>query len=398
MATPANDDVRRVSDAERLRRWRLVLGGGDADGVDSPLGSDDRRKDAALAAVYDVRGAGAGLRGARRGTGGLARSAPAVSRWLGDIRRYFPTPVVRVIQRDAVERLELRRLLLEPELLSTVEADVSLVAMLVELNQMLPDETRDTARTVVQAVLDELRERFEDRTRSAISGALARGTRTRRPRDSDIDWARTIHANLRHWLPEQRTLVPERLVGHGRRAPSLACDVVVAVDQSASMADSIVYAALYGAVLAGIPSLRTHLLAFDTAVADLSDLADDPVDVLFGVQLGGGTDISVALDACRERVTRPADTVVVLISDLFDGGDRAGMLARATSLTSSGVTLVVVLSLSDDGTPAYDHVNAEALRSLGAAVFACTPDRFPDLLAAALEGVDAVQLADLASH
>jgi len=398
MATPANDDVRRVSDAERLRRWRLVLGGGDADGVDSPLGSDDRRKDAALAAVYDVRGAGAGLRGARRGTGGLARSAPAVSRWLGDIRRYFPTPVVRVIQRDAVERLELRRLLLEPELLSTVEADVSLVAMLVELNQMLPDETRDTARTVVQAVLDELRERFEDRTRSAISGALARGTRTRRPRDSDIDWARTIHANLRHWLPEQRTLVPERLVGHGRRAPSLARDVVVAVDQSASMADSIVYAALYGAVLAGIPSLRTHLLAFDTAVADLSDLADDPVDVLFGVQLGGGTDIAAALDACRERVTRPAETVVVLISDLFDGGDRAVMLARAASLVSSGVTLVVVLSLSDDGTPAYDHVNAEALRGLGAAVFACTPDRFPDLLAAALEGVDAVQLADLASH
>ncbi|MDQ3350438.1 MAG: VWA domain-containing protein [Actinomycetota bacterium] len=398
MATSANDDVRRVSDAERLRRWRLVLGGGDADGVDSPLGSDDRRKDAALAAVYDVRGAAAGLRGARRGTGGLGRSAPAVSRWLGDIRRYFPTPVVRVIQRDAVERLELRRLLLEPELLSTVEADVSLVAMLVELNQMLPDETRDTARTVVQAVLDELRERFEDRTRSAVSGALARGTRTRRPRGSDIDWARTIHANLRHWLPEQRTLVPERLVGHGRRAPSLARDVVVAVDQSASMADSIVYAALYGAVLAGIPSLRTHLLAFDTAVADLSDLADDPVDVLFGVQLGGGTDIAVALDACRERVTRPADTVVVLISDLFDGGDRAGMLARAASLTSSGVTLVVVLSLSDDGTPAYDHVNAEALRGLGAAVFACTPDRFPDLLAAALEGADAVQLADLASH
>jgi len=398
MSAPASDDVRRVSDAERLRRWRLVLGGGDADGVDSPLGSDDRRKDAALAAVYDVRGVGGGLRGARRGTGGLAWSAPAVSRWLGDIRRYFPTPVVRVIQRDAVERLELRRLLLEPELLSTVEADVSLVAMLVELNQMLPDETRDTARTVVQAVLDELRERFEDRTRSAISGALARGTRTRRPRDSDIDWARTIHANLRHWLPEQRTLVPERLVGHGRRAPSLARDVVVAVDQSASMADSIVYAALYGAVLAGIPSLRTHLLAFDTAVADLSDLADDPVDVLFGVQLGGGTDIAAALDACRERVTRPAETVVVLISDLFDGGDRAVMLARAASLVSSGVTLVVVLSLSDDGTPAYDHVNAEALRGLGAAVFACTPDRFPDLLAAALEGADAVQLADLASH
>ncbi len=378
-----------VSDAERLRRWRLVLGGDDADGTGIALGADDARMDAALGAVYDVRNTSSTTRlGGRRGRGGLGRSAPSVARWLGDIRRYFSTPVVRVLQRDAIERLELRQLLLEPELLSTVEADLEVVAMLVELNQLLPDATRDTARQVVARVLDELRLRFEDRTRSAVAGALARGDRTRRPQPSDIDWRRTIHANLRHWLPEQRTVVPERLVGHGRRAPSLARDVIVAVDQSASMADSVVYAALFGAVLARIPSLRTQLVAFDTAVADLSELLDDPVDVLFGVQLGGGTDIAAALSYCRSLVTRPAETVLVLISDLFEGGDEGALMTHVATLVGQGVTVVVLLSLSDDGTPAFDHVNAIELEARGAVVFGCTPDQFPDMLSAALEGVD----------
>lgn len=377
-----------VSDAERLRRWRLVIGGDDADGTGVSLHTDDARMDAALGAVYDLRNTSSNRLGGRRGRGGLGRSAPSVTRWLGDIRRYFSTPVVRVLQHDAIERLELRQLLLEPELLSTVEADLQLVAMLIELNQLLPDATRDTARQVVAKVLDELRIRFEDRIRAAVAGALARGDRTRRPRPSDIDWPRTIHANMRHWLPEQHTVVPERLVGHGRRAPSLARDVVIAVDQSASMADSVVYAALFGSVLARIPSLRTQLVAFDTAVADLTELLDDPVDVLFGVQLGGGTDIAAALTYCRSLVTRPAETVLVLISDLFEGGDAVAMVSHVAALVAQGVTVVVVLSLSDDGTPAFDHVNAAELEARGAAVFGCTPDQFPDMLSAALEGRD----------
>ena len=168
-------------------------------------------------------------------------------------------------------------------------------ALLVELNRLLPDETRATARQVISSVLDRLTDQLADRTRAAVAGALSRANRTRRPRHADIDWNRTIHANLRTWLPEQRTLVPERLVGYGRHRPSLARDVVIALDQSGSMTDSIVHASLFACVLARLPALRTTLVAFDTSVADLSHLLDDPVDVLFGVQLGGGTDIANAL-------------------------------------------------------------------------------------------------------
>jgi VWA domain containing CoxE-like protein len=375
--------VGQVSEAERLRRWRLVLGGGEADGTGAGLRGDDVRVDAALGALYD-RTAPAG-RGAGR-SGGLARSAPAVTRWLGDIRRYFPTPVVQVLQRDAVDRLDLRRLLLEPELLGELEPDLHLVTLLVELNRALPDETRATARQVVATVLGRIEARLVDRTRQAVRGALARHHRTHRPHPADIDWSRTIRANLRHWLPEQRTVVPERLVGFGRHQRSLARDVIIAVDQSGSMAGSVVHASLFACVLARIRTLRTSFVVFDTAVADLTHLLADPVDVVFGVQLGGGTDIGTALGYCRQLVTRPRDTVLVLISDLFEGGNPELMRAMVAGLVGDGVTVLVLLALADDGVPAYDHHEAAALTALGAAVLACTPDAFPDLLATALEG------------
>jgi len=196
-------NVARVSEGERLRRWRLVLGGGEADGTDVELRGDGARIDAALGAVYDVSGAGqrrVSGRGSGR-SGGLGRSAPRVARWLGDIRRYFPREVVQVMQRDAIERLDLRQLLLEPELLATIEPDLHLVTLLVELNHLLPDETRATARAVVANVLADLERKLSDRTRTAVDGALARANRTRRPRQGDIDWMRTVHANLRHYQP-----------------------------------------------------------------------------------------------------------------------------------------------------------------------------------------------------
>lgn len=345
------------------------------------LRGDDRRIDAALGVLYD-RGEAGAKRGGR--AGGLGRSTPSVVRWLGDIRRYFPTAVVQVLQRDAVERLDLRQLLLEPEMLQSVEPDIHLVTLLVELNRHLPDETRATARQVIARVLADLEQRLTDHTRQAVRGALSRSARTRRPRPGDIDWPNTIVANLRHWIPEHQTIIPERLVGHGRRQRSLARDVVIAVDQSGSMADSVVYASLFGGVLAQLPALRTSFVAFDTAVTDLTAHLHDPVEVLFGVQLGGGTDIANALTYCQRLIERPRETVLFLVSDLFEGGNADLMRRRVGELVSSGVSVVVLLALSDEGTPAHDHDHAAALVALGATVLSSTPDEFPAVLADAL--------------
>lgn len=434
-------EMLQVSDAERRRRWRLVLGGaaddasepsegdaagtreegdgpgsGSGDGADgddavagargndsggagagssvggdgagrpaaAQLAGDDERIDAALGALYDREQTGTGSRRSGTRAGGLGRSKPGVTRWLGDIRTYFPKPVVQILQRDAVERLDLRQLLLEPELLNALEPDIGLVTMLVELNRVLPDETRATARQVIARVLADIEQRLTDQTRQAVRGALARATTTRRPRPGDIDWPHTIEANLRHWLPEHRTLVPEQLIGHGRRQQSLARDVMIAVDQSGSMADSVVYASLFAGVLARLPSLRTTFVAFDTSITDLTPFLHDPVEVLFGVQLGGGTDIANALTFCSQKMERPSRSVLFLISDLFEGGNGSLMRRRVGELVAAGVTVVVLLALSDEGTPAHDHEHAAALAALGAAVMSTTPDAFPDVLAGAL--------------
>ena len=363
-------------------------GGGAADGADGMgLDGDDARIDAALGALYDREDVERGSRrsgSGRQRSGGLGRSKPGVVRWLGDIRRYFPTPVVQVMQRDAVERLDLKQMLLEPELLSSVEPDIHLVTMLVELNKLLPDETRATARQVIANVLADLERQLTDQTRQAVRGALARSAKTRRPRPGDIDWNHTIAANLQHWLPDYRTVVPERLVGHGRRQRSLAKDVVIAVDQSASMADSVVYASLFAGVLAQLPALRTTFVAFDTAVTDLTSFLHDPVEVLFGVQLGGGTDIANALGYCQQLIERPRHSVLFLISDLYEGGNTTMMQRRVAEIVASGVEVVVLLALSDVGTPAHDHEQAAVLTALGATVMSTTPAEFPEVLADAL--------------
>jgi len=369
---------------ERLRRWRLVLGSEADPETGTTLSSTDQSIDKALAALYDaVPGEHGGQRAA-----GLGSSAPRVARWLGDIRQYFPSTVVQVMQRDAVDRLGITRMLMEPELLSAVEPDVHLVSTLMALNEVMPEETKQTAREVVGRVVAELEARLAERTRAAVTGALDRAGRTGRPRHSDIDWDRTIRANLKHFSPALGTIVPERLVGYARRNHSVQRDVVLAIDQSGSMAESVVYAALFGAVLGSIRTLKTSLVVFDTAVVDLTDQLDDPVDVLFGTQLGGGTDINRALAYCEQLVTKPAETVLVLISDLYEGGVREELLRRARGLVEAGVQVIALLALSDSGTPSYDAENAAALVELGVPTFACTPDRFPDLMAAAIRRDD----------
>ena len=373
-----------LTEPERLKRWRLILGSpADADGSPTALSDLEAGMDATLDALYGGGDAPAG--GPRRG--GLGGSAPKVNRWLGDVRTYFPRGVVRVLQKDAFDRLGLRRMLTEPELLETVEADVHLVGTLLSLNRALPAETRETARAVVRKVTDELTRKLAEPMRRAVRGALSKAVRNSRPKAAEIDWHRTIRKNLHNYLPDRGTIVAERLVGHGRRQNSLR-DVVLCVDQSGSMASSVVYAGIFGAVLASLPAVRTRVVVFDTAVVDLTDAAGDPVDLLFGTQLGGGTDIARALAYCRGLIDRPERTVMVLVTDLYEGGDERQMRARLREIVAGGTRLVCLLALSDDGAPGYDARNAAALAELGVPSFACTPDLFPDLMAAALKGDD----------
>ena len=372
-----------VDPKERLERWRLLLGGNEADGIGLSLSGRTLAMDKAMAALYD----GPDERGA-----GLGASAPNAARWLGDIREYFPSSVVRVMQKDAIDRLGMHRLLLEPEMMSALEPDLNLVTTLMALSGVIPQRAKATARQIVQRVVQDLQRRLDAPMRQAVVGALKRSTRNRRPRHHEIDWNRTLRANLKHYQPEYGVIVPETRIGFGRSRHELRT-IVVCIDQSGSMGQSVVYSGIFGAVLASIPALRTHVVAFDTSVADLTDNMSDPVDVLMGIQLGGGTDINRALAYCQTLITRPTDTILVLITDLFEGGDRDEMLKRAAAIAGSGVRVVTLLALADSGAPAFDERNAAALAGMGIPSFACTPDRFPDLMAVAIQGRDLGQWA-----
>ncbi len=414
------DTPQRTEEQERVRRWRLILGkdeneqqeqgqgepgveyvemegdeegeegedgeggdGGDGEGQgsDSELSEEDQAIDDALDALY-----GDG------DEGGVGESAPELARWLGDIRNYFSQPVAQMLQQDALKKTNLRKLLNDPDFLNEIEPDIHLVTKLLSLSKVMPTKTRETAKAIVRKVVEELTEKLEFPLYQAIQGSLNRALRAPRPRFKEINWQRTVHANLKHYQAKYKTVVPEQLVGYGKQRSSLK-DVILCIDQSGSMGKSVVYASIFGSIMASVPALSTRLVAFSTDVVDLTDELQDPVDLLFGIQLKGGTNIGKALTYCEQQVTRPRDTVLVLITDLFEGGDKAKLAQRAASLVHSGVQVIVLLALADDGAPRFNRKVAEQFVELGIPSFACTPDLFPELMGAAINGQDIRQWA-----
>jgi Mg-chelatase subunit ChlD len=359
-----------------IKRWRLILGSETQAELVCDLSKQDLGVDKTLEALYNSN---------RKG--GLGASSPNVARWLGDIREYFPSSIVKIMQQDALKRLNLTALLTEPEMLETIVPDVHLVANLLTLGKVIPEKTKATARQVVKKVVDDLIQKLAAPTQQAMVGSLNRAAKNRRPRHHEINWHDTIRKNLKHYQPDYQTIIPEVRIGYGRKRKALK-DIVLCIDQSGSMGTSVVYSGIFGAVMASIPAVQTKMVVFDTSVVDLTEELQDPVELLFGVQLGGGTDIHRALHYCQQLITRPLDTVLVLITDLYEGGNEASMRNIAAQLVHSGVQVITLLALNDEGAPSYDHRNAEHFAALGIPVFACTPDLFPDLMAAALSKQD----------
>lgn len=384
-------------DIEELRRWRLVLGkdsqqslGGFCGGA-LDLSADQVLMDEALAAIYDETGDEAtdGRRGA-----GLGGSSPRLAKWLGDIRTYFTEDVVTVIQQDAIQRKGMEHLLFEPEMLKNVQPNVQLVGTLMSLRGQIPERTKETARMVVRAVVEKIKLSLEQSIRQAVLGALNRNEHSPIPNVASIDWKWTIGRNLKNYNQELNRIIPERVYFFSRAQRSNNWSVIVDMDQSGSMADSVVYGAVCGSIFASLPALDTRVVAFDTEVVDLTEkCGDDPVDMLFGVQLGGGTDINKSVAYCEQFISDPARTLFILLTDLFEGGNEAQLVRRLGEMVASRVRVICLLALSDGGAPSFDDRLARRLAALGIPCFACTPQRLPELLEGALRGHDLQGLA-----
>jgi hypothetical protein len=386
---------------EQLRRWRLILGKDSQQSLDGMCGGGgtgcalsgaDAEMDAALGAIYDE--VPEDDDSPKQRSAGLGASAPRLAKWLGDIRTYFKEDVVSVIQSDAIERKGLTQLLFEPETLKSVQPNIQLVGTLMSLKGRIPERTKETARMVVAAVVEEVKKKLEQRLRQAILGALNRKEHSPLPSAAAIDWKWTIGRNLKNYNADLGTIVPERVYFYSRAQRSNAWTVIVDMDQSGSMADSVVYGAVCGSIFASLPALDTHVVAFDTEVVDLTEqCGTDPVDMIFGVQLGGGTDINKSVAYCERFIQDPRKTLFILITDLFEGGNEAQLVRRMGEMRAAGVKAICLLALSDAGAPCYDENLARKLSALGIPCFACTPAKLPDLVEGALRGADLTKLA-----
>ena len=381
---------------EALLRWRLALGRR-AEEVDRGLfGLDGLREEArqleidperlaelddALGFVYDER------------KGGRGGSRPYVPRWLGALREFFRHDVVALIQKDAIERRGLTELLFEPETLPYLEKNVDLVATILSARALVPDAARDIARGIVRDVVEELRRKLESQVRTAVYGALRRTSHSPIKLARNIDWKKTVGKNLRGWDRARRVLVPETIHFFANQRRRAEWDVALLVDQSGSMAESVVYSAVMASIFASLEVLRTRLLFFDTEIVDATPLLSDPVEVLFSTQLGGGTDINRAVAYAQEHfIERPEKTLFILITDLHEGGDAEQLVARMRQLVESRVRALCVLALSDHGRPSYDHELAARLVDIGVPCFGCTPGLLAGVIERVLKNQDIAPL------
>jgi Mg-chelatase subunit ChlD len=371
-----------------LLRWRLVLGKKADGGLGGRLALGGLAAGGGEQDAFGLDGALELVYGEEKGRGGAQASLPNIPRWLGDVRRYFPGDVVAMVQKDAIERRGLHQLLFEKETLPKLEKNVELAATIVALQGLIPDEVKETARQVVRDIADQIREKLEPEVRQAVIGALARNRHSAIPVYRNVDWKRTIECNLKNYDPARGVLVPEHFYFWANQRRLREWQVILCVDQSGSMANSVVYASIMAAIFASLDALRTHLIFFDTQVADMTDHLDDPVDLLFGAQLGGGTDIARAVAYAAGQVDQPEKTLFILITDLYEGGDEAALLRHLAELVESRVRVLCLLALDDSGRPTFSRELARRVRALEIPTFGCTPNKLVELVEDVLRGKD----------
>ena len=372
-----------MTQQEQLARWRLILGAESQKSFDgmggSPLSQEELLMDSALAAIYGGPGEGLGGTGAGHGP-----SSPHISKWLGDLRSLFDPETVAVVQNDAIERKGLKQLLLEPELLETLEPDLNLASTLLMLKDQIPKKSKESARAFIRKIVEEINKMLENDMRRAVTAALNKRAHSPLPSASAIDFPYTIRRNLRNYNNELKTIIPERVWFFDRSSRMNRWHVILDIDQSGSMGQSILYSSVMACILASMSAVQTSVVAFDTNIMDLTPLCADPVDLLFGFQMGGGTDIAKSLAYCQGLIEAPSKTLFFLISDLDEGGNRAALLRRLEEMKGAGVKVICLLAIADGGKPYYDAQTAQRISAMDIPCFACAPERLPELLEQAL--------------
>jgi Mg-chelatase subunit ChlD len=369
------------------RRWRLVLGKYSEQRLPPPTGSAarvERVLDFLYGREYQARGIR--LQGGERQSqdkteGTLDPSQLVVPEWLDQVRELFPRETVEIIEKHALDCYGLTELVTDPETLGRLEPSVDLLKMVLSFRGRMQGRVLNEARRLIRKVVEDLRRRLENQVRNALFGRLNRFQHSPLKVAQNLDWRNTIRRNLKHFDPERRLLSLREVLFFARVERRIPWTIILCIDQSGSMATSVIYSAVMAGILAGLPLVKAKLVVFDTSVVDLSDRVDDPVEVLMSVQLGGGTDIGQALTYCEQLIENPHRTVLVLVSDFCEGASPVRLLSGCKRLREAGVKLLGLASLDVQATPAYDRQMAERLAALGMEIAALTPEQLAQWLA-----------------
>lgn len=380
---------------DRLRRWRLILGSeaqkrmeGMGDGPD--LSQEDLMMDTALDAIYN--------RDMKFGFGGGAgkgASSPQISRWLGDVRTLFDKDIVKIIQSDAMERCGLKQLIFEPELLENIEPDMHMASMILTLKDQIPKQSKENAREFIRKIVEQINALLETDLKRAVTASINRKLHSPIPSASALDFQTTIRKGIKDYNIKLKKIIPQKYYFFERSATTAAnkYTVILDIDQSGSMGESVIYSSIMSCILASMSAIKTKVVAFDTNIVDLSEKCEDPIDLLFGFTLGGGTDIEKSIKYCTKYIENPKKTIFFLISDLEEGGNRAGLLRRLTQMKEDGVIVICLLAISDSGKPYYDANMAQRIANNGIPCFAAAPQMLPRLLEKAMKNEDMSEFA-----
>lgn len=368
-----------------LKRWRLILGRDAEKTMNNmcsmpALSAEELLMDSALSQIYGNESSSSGGKGA-----GSNMSSPQLTKWLGDLRSLFEPMEIKVIQNDAIQRKGLKQLLFEPEILDGLEPDISTASLLLMLKDQIPKKAKDNARIYISKIVEEINKRISDDLKRSVTSALNRREHSPIPSAPALDYKLTVRRNLKNYNPELKMILPEKFYFFERASKSGSRTVILDIDQSGSMGESAIYSSVMGCILASMNSLKTYVVAFDTTVTDLTELCSDPVELLYGIQLGGGTDINKSVAYCQTLITEPEKTTMFIITDLYEGGNESALVKKIEELKESGVNIIVLLAISDRGKPCFDSHLADKISSFDIPCFACPPERLPELLELALK-------------
>ncbi len=378
------DDV----DRSTLARWRLVLGrfseGRLGEAGDGAGGGDRyRRMDRALEFLYGREYAGRGVRVERteNRAGGLGAGVLSVPGWLKDVRELFPRETVEIIERHALERYGMTEMVTDEETLRKMEPSYDLLKAVLSFRHLMAPKVLAVARLLVKQIVEDLRRRLAKDVRQAFWGRINRRRRSPLKVARNLDWHRTIRANLKNYDRKRQRIILESLHFRSRVEHHIPWHIIMAVDCSGSMMDSVIHSAVMAGIFKGLPAFRVSLVAFDVAIVDLTDHADDPTEVLMSVQLGGGTDIAGAMGYCENLMASPTRTILVLVTDFFEGGPPGRLVATVKRIRESGARVLGLASLDAEANPAFDREMAGRCAAAGAEIAALTPGRLAEWVA-----------------